>query len=215
MDVSELESSLKGKLGTDIKYMGIFMSDQIPSVSYNTKPVVLIANTLKTKSDINIVGHWVVLYFEFYPMKRILFFDSYGLSPYFYIDSGFSQVLKKKYKDTRVYHFGEQFQPNQSMKCGLYVCMFIHYISKYGLTKFTKDIYSKLKYKNKKDLPYNDRFLTHYYFKYLVKSPCSHWKFGSKRAITYKECLSYKKGVCFLFCFLMTYSQCIYLFLFL
>ena len=38
------------------------MSDQISSASYNTKPVVLIANTLKIKTNINIVGHWVVLY---------------------------------------------------------------------------------------------------------------------------------------------------------
>ena len=75
--------------------------------------------------------------------------------------------------------------------------MFIHYISKYGLTKLTKEIYSKLESKNKKDLPYNDRFVTHYYFKYLAKSLCSHWEFGSKCAITYKECLSYKKGVFF------------------
>ena len=122
MDVSELESSLKGKLGPHIKYIDIFMSDQILSVSHNTKPVVLIANTLKTKTNINIVGHWVVLYFEFYPIKRIIFFDSYGLSPYFYIGSGISQVLKKNIKIRQFIIFGKQFQPDHSMKCGLYVC---------------------------------------------------------------------------------------------
>ena len=93
MDVSELESSLKGKLGPHIKYIGIFMSDQIPSVSYNTRPVLLIANTLKTKTKINIVGHWVVLHFEFYPMKRIIFFDSYD-HPTFILTVGFLKFLK-------------------------------------------------------------------------------------------------------------------------
>ena len=75
-------------------------------------------------------------------MKKIIFFDSYGLSPYFYIGSSFSQVLKK-YKHTPVYHFGKQFQPDHSMKCGLYVCTITHYISKYGLIKFAIEIYSK------------------------------------------------------------------------
>ena len=97
MDVTEIENSLKGRLGTHIKYIGVFMSDNIPAISYNTKPIVLIANTLKSNTNINIVGHWVVLYFEFYPVKRIIFFDSYGLSPYFYNNSGFSHFLKKKY----------------------------------------------------------------------------------------------------------------------
>ena len=96
------------------------------------------------------------------------------------------------------------------MKCGLYVCMFIHYISKYGLTKFTKEIYTQLKSKSMKNLPYNDRFVTRYYFKYLAKSPCTHWKIGSKRAITYKECISYKKGVYFFFFQLQILTKGIY-----
>ena len=45
-------------------------------------------------------------------------------------------------------------------------------------------------FKKKRELPYNDKYVTRYYFKYLSKSNCSQWKTGNKRAITYKECMS-------------------------
>ena len=55
------------------------------------KPIILIANTLNSSTDINIVGHWIAFYFEFHPKKkRIIFFDRYGLSPYVYVNTGFS-----------------------------------------------------------------------------------------------------------------------------
>ena len=95
MEVRELEKALKHKLGPYVEFIGIYASNRIPFISYSTKPVLLIANTLKTSADINTTGHWVAFYFEFPPKKRLIFFDSYGLPPHFYVNSGFSDFLKK------------------------------------------------------------------------------------------------------------------------
>ena len=58
------------------------------------------------------------------------------VSPYFYVNSGFSTFLRK-YRRIPIHYFGIQFQPDNSMKCGLYVSLFVHYISLYGVNKFT------------------------------------------------------------------------------
>ena len=142
MEVRELKKALKYKLGPYVKFIGIYASDRIPFISYSTKPVLLIVNTLKSSVDINTIGHWVAFYFEFQPKKRLIFFDSYGLPPHFYINSGFSDFLKK-YRNTPIHHFGKQLQPDNSIKCGLYVILFIHYISHFGLKQFTSYLYSR------------------------------------------------------------------------
>ena len=69
MNVRELELALKNKIDPHIKFIGIYTSDNLPVISYNTKPIVLIANTLKYSTNIDTVGHWVGFYFEFYPKK--------------------------------------------------------------------------------------------------------------------------------------------------
>ena len=142
MGVRELESALKRKLGPHIKFIGIYTSDRLPVISYNTKPIVLIANILKSSANINTVGYCAGFCFEFYPKKRVIFFESYGLSPYFNVSSGISTFLRK-YRHTPIYHFGIQFQPNSSMKCGLYVSLFVHYISLYGVNKITSFIHNR------------------------------------------------------------------------
>ena len=188
MDVRELEKGLEHKLGPYVRFIGVYASDRIPFIHYSAKPVLLIANTLKSGTDINTIGHWVAFYFEFQPQKRVIFFDSYGIPPQFYINSGFSNFLKK-YNNTPIYHYGKQLQPDNSMKCGLYFLLFIHSISHLGLKDFTKFLYNRFTFK-KRELTYNDKYVTRYYFKYLSKSNCSQWKTGDKRAITYKECIS-------------------------
>ena len=124
MDVRELESALKNKLGPYIKFIGVYTSDNLPVIPYNTKPIVLTANTLRSSANIDTVGHWVGYYFEFYLKRRVIFFDSFGLSPHFYINCGFSSFLRK-YRDTPIYNFGTQFQPDNSMKCKLFVSLLI------------------------------------------------------------------------------------------
>ena len=148
MEVRELESALKHKLGSRNKSIGVYTSDILPIITYNTKPIILIANTLKSTANINTVGHWVAIYFEFQPIKRLIFFDSYSLSPDFYINSGFSKFLRK-YRGTPIYHFGTQFQPDNSMKCGLYVSLFVHYTSLYRLVFYIVDSIKKKKRKKK------------------------------------------------------------------
>ena len=143
MDVRELEKALEHKLGPYVRFIGVYASDRIPFIHYSAKPVLLIANTLKSGTDINTIWHWVAFYFEFQPQKRVIFFDSYGIPPQFYINSGFSNFLKK-YNNTPIYHYGKQLQPDNSMKCGLYVLLFIHSISHLGLKDFTKFLYNRL-----------------------------------------------------------------------
>ena len=187
MDTREIETSLRGKLGSFIRYEGIFSSDKIPYFLTIGKPIMFIANTLTSKTDVSTVGHWVCFYISVYPKKHILFFDSYGLSPHFY-SKGFTRWLEH-YSNFQVQEFGRQIQPDSSQKCGLYVVQCIHYISHFGLEKY-KLFFQKNFSKN--HLHRNDRLVTKYYFKHVLKKKnCSQWKNRrGKHAITYNDCLS-------------------------
>ena len=55
MDVRELEKALKHKLGPYVRFIGIYASGRIPFIQHSAKPVLLIANTLKSGTDINTV----------------------------------------------------------------------------------------------------------------------------------------------------------------
>ena len=184
MDVRELETSLSGRIGSKVNYLGVFTSDKLPFMKTYSKPGIFIANTLKSNADVRTVGHWVCFYIEFLPDRRIIFFDSYGLPPSIYCE-GFREFITN-HKDFSIYDYGRQFQPDVSVKCGLYVLFFIHFISLYGVDRISwvfKHVFSK------KDLQSNDKYVTLYYFKYLSRShACRNWKYGSKRAITYQEC---------------------------
>ena len=185
MDTRELERSLRGRIGGLIHFWGIYTSDNMPVVQYNSKPIIFIANTLHSNTEVTAVGHWVCFYIEFLPVKRVIFYDSYGLLPSFY-SSEFSDYINKKYKDFNTYHFGVQLQPDTSQKCGLYSLNFIHYVSHYGINNFIslfKNVF------NPRRLNQNDSYITRYYFKHLSKfKSCSYWKSGKKRAISYAEC---------------------------
>ena len=187
MDTRELQEGIKGKLGRRVKYVGIYTWDKLPRMFVDGyKPIVFIANTLKSSADINVVGHWVAFFVErTSPQKyKIVFFDSYGLSPKLYGNISFSRFVKH-YESHIIYEFGRQVQPDTSLKCGLYVLLFIHYVSYFGLERFIQHYHNVF---TKKHLPSNDAYVTRYYFKYLNRAKCARWKIGSKRAITYKEC---------------------------
>ena len=146
MDVRDLETSLKNRPGNLVKYTGIYTSDNLPHYCYNLKPFIFIANTLKSSDNVNTMGHWIGFYIETFPNKRIVFFDSFGISPYNYINIRFPTFLENS-NTFSVYHFATQFQPDSSIKCGLYVCMFVHYTSIYGINMFTSYIFCNLRFK--------------------------------------------------------------------
>ena len=193
MDTREIENSLRGRLGPYIHYRGVYTSDNLPVIEYNVKPIILIANTLNSRADISTVGHWVAFYISFYPRKYLLFFDSYGFKPRFY-SRDFSQWIEVySRKNFQIQEFGRQIQPDTSQKCGLYVIHFIHYISHFGLEKYK--FFFRHTFSTKK-LPPNDKVVTSYFFNRIVKKNlCSQWKknTGDKHAITYKECLKYRR----------------------
>ena len=189
MDVRELNDSLRARLGRRVDYLGIFTSDKLPYINSSNKPIVFIANTLKSSADIRTVGHWISFYIEFSPIQRIVFFDSYGLHPSIYCE-GFTDFINRYY-NFPIYDYGVQLQPDTSIKCGLYVSFFIHFLSLYGVDKFSwryKHVFSKC------DLQSNDRYVTLYYLKHLSKS-CRKWKYGTKKAITYQECKKLKQDI--------------------
>ena len=189
MDTRELETALRSRIGPYVDYKGVFVSDQLPIFQNNSLPIVFISNTLESKADVSTVGHWVAFYLEYTPIKKIIFFDSYGLLPDFY-SKHFSNYINKVCADYAVQDFGIQLQPNSSHKCGLYVLQFIHYISHHGINKYISFFHGHF---NPKKLSFNDNLVTRYYFKFLTRNHnCSYWKRGSKRAITYRECKKYK-----------------------
>ena len=192
MDTRDIEKALRGRLGPYIHYKGIFNSDNLPFIPYNSKPVIFISNTLASTADISTVGHWVSFYTSFYPVKRLFFYDSYGLSPHLY-SRHFSKYIRTHYNSSNIYYFDRQLQPNTSQKCGLYVVNFIHYVSYYKLDKFIS--YYNIKFTSR-NLRQNDALVTSYYFKHLSNArTCTFWKPSGKfkRAITYAECVKYKR----------------------
>ena len=192
MDTREIESVLTGKLGAYIHYKGLFTSDNLPVITYSIKPIVIIANTLDSRVDVSVVGHWVAFYISFHPKPYLLFFDSYGLSPHFY-SKHFSRWLRL-YTKFHIQEFGQQVQPEHSQKCGLYVIHFTHYTSHFGIEKYKSFFQNNF---SSKKLFLNDKLVTTYFFNRVVKKKnCASWKKykrGNKQAITYKECLSYKR----------------------
>ena len=194
MDTREIENVLRGRLGPYIHYKGVYTSDHLPHITYSYKPVILIANTLNSRIDVSIIGHWVAFYISYYPKPYLLFFDSYGFPPHFY-SKDFSQWLEF-YSSFQIQEFGQQIQPDHSHKCGLYVTHFTHYISHFGLEKYK--YFFKNNFSTRK-LILNDKLVTSYFFNRIVKKKnCSQWKTvnrrdNNKRAITFKECLFYKK----------------------
>ena len=194
MDTREIENALRGRLGPYIHYKGVFTSDHLPHVTYSYKPIIIIANTLNSRVDVKVVGHWVAFYISFYPKQHLLFFDSYGFPPHFY-SKYFSRWLEF-YSSFQIQEFGQQIQPDDSQKCGLYVIQFTHFVSHYGLEKYK--CFFKNKFSTRK-LFLNDKLVTSYFFNRIVKKKnCSQWKSvnkrdNNKRALTFKECLFYKK----------------------
>ena len=191
MDTRELQSALRGRLGPYVEYKGVYTSDQLPVYLNNSCPIAFISNTLESKADISTVGHWVAFYIEFAPIKKVLFFDSYGLLPDVY-SSYYSDFIHKSYSSFSIQDFGVQLQPNSSHKCGMYVLHFIHFLSHHGVDKYISFFHSQF---NPKNLTLNDSIVTRYYFNYLNRSKsCVYWKHGSKRAITYAECKKYNRN---------------------
>ena len=192
MDTIEIENALRGRLGPYIQYKGVFTSDNLPYITYSFKPIIIIANTLNSGVDVSIIGHWVSFYISYYPKPYILFFDSYGFPPHFY-SKYFSRWLEF-YSKFHIQEFGKQIQPDHSQKCGLYVIHFTHYISHFGLKKYK---YFFQNYFSTRKLFLNDKLVTCYFFKNIIKKKsCSQWKMnkkGNKHAITYSECVKYKR----------------------
>ena len=128
---------------------------------------------MKSSDNVSAMGHCVGFYIGSFPNKRIVFFDSLGILPDNYINIGFPTFLEN-YNPFSVHHFATQFQPDSSIKCGLCVCMFVHYMSIYGINMLTSYIFRNLRFKIR-GLDFNDKFVTRYYFKYLSrKQNCSH-----------------------------------------
>ena len=95
MDVRELKMVLKNRLGDQTHFIGVYTSDQIPFVKPSRNLVTMIISSLKSTSITDAVGHWVEFHIEFYPQKRIVFFDSYGISPYDYNILGSSKSVSR------------------------------------------------------------------------------------------------------------------------
>ena len=89
MDVRDIELALCNRIGKHTAYTGIYSSDTLPYYQYSVKPVLFIANTLKSTESVETLGHWVGFYIEYLPSQRIIFFDSFGISPTLYISTGF------------------------------------------------------------------------------------------------------------------------------
>ena len=186
MDTRELEVSLRGRIWGRAQFLGVYSSDTLPHIRCNSKPVLLIVNTLNSKMSSSTVGHWVCIYIEFNRVKRLIFYDSYGLLPGFY-SKDFSNYINEKYRNFNIFDTGVQIQPDASHKCGLYALHFIHFVSHYGLDKFIASFKTIF---NPRNLDENDARVTRYYFKNLYRrTNCSQWKSGARRAMTYAECV--------------------------
>ena len=186
MDTVELNNSLRNRLGDNVKYVGIYCSDELEGIlnpsQMREKPIVFIANTLES-TDENILGHWLCFYISLKENVAICF-DSFGLDPRMY-----GKRFRKFINNSSFEWFGfkDQLQPANSVKCGLYALMFIHHVSVSSLretVRFVQRLFSE------RHRIRNDKLVTEYIFKYINQTGCESWKGLINKAITYKECLS-------------------------
>ena len=187
MDTSEIQNSLKYKLGDKIEYLGVFTSDHITNIKinkYRIKVVGFICNTLESTDSATIMGHWVAFAIDKSPNDRIIFFDSYGFDPRLYA-KGFRRFIDNN-RNFKLFSFDRQYQLDTSYKCGLYTIFFIHNISLEGLRQTIIKIRSNLKQGNGHQ---NDEFVSRYYLKHITSGNCQQWRNkNGKTAFTYQEC---------------------------
>ena len=142
MYTSELVELLKKNRFSRRVFCGVLAINQIPIRKIN-RVCSFIVNTHES----HLPGeHWFAIYVP--NVGPIEYFDSYGLAPYHQRIYDFFRVNKRKFIFNNL-----QIQDNFSINCGKF-CLFYIYFRAKGYT-----MKQYLKFFNKINLQYNDRFL--------------------------------------------------------
>ena len=134
MNTADIHYVLKGKVGNKILFRGVLAADQVRSLQIpndRERDIAFVANILRLGDKR--MGHWVVFLILKSPMKKIYFFDSYGMQPTFY-SSDFDDFLKRN-REYQLYILDRKLQSDESLVCGLYASWFIYHCSRYTLSK--------------------------------------------------------------------------------
>ena len=108
--------------GTDVRWLGTFARDQIPSLQHEKRPFALVVNTDVAAEP---GEHWLALYAP-RGSKKIELFDSFGLAPNFY---SFDQSL---------FHYSNcSIQDYSTKVCGHYALLFIYFRSRRNSFDYT------------------------------------------------------------------------------
>ena len=185
MNTSDIYYVLKGKVGSKILFRGVMAADQVNSFkipSCREKDIAFVANILRTGDKR--MGHWVVFLITKSPMKKIYFFDSYGMDPVFY--SGDFEDFLKCHREYELYTLQGKLQSDESLICGLYASWYIYHCSRYALSKVMQILKKSLIIGKEKE---NDKIIFRFYLKKLNRKKCSYWRDIDESLVTYKQCV--------------------------
>lgn len=123
MDEKALIRILKNDNFTKDCFKGVFASNELPlNFSY---PACFIMNTEERGQD---GEHWLAFYFNI--KKELYFFDSYGLSPYYY------NLINYINQTSTKFNWNMKRIQGKSNYCGVYAFLFLLYITRNKLSKF-------------------------------------------------------------------------------
>ena len=146
------------------------------------KDIAFVANILRLGDKR--MGHWVVFLIIKSPMKKIYFFDSYGMEPTFY-SGDFDNFLKRN-REYELYTLNRKLQSDESLVCGLYASWYIYHTSRYTLSKVMQLLKKSFTSGKEKE---NDKAVFQFYLKKLNRKKCSYWRNIDESLVTYKQCM--------------------------
>ena len=146
MYTEELVELLKKNPFSRKIFCGVLPIDKLPMKKIN-KVCAFIVNTHESNLPSE---HWFAIFVP--KIGPIEYFDSYGLHPYHREINKFIKVNKRKfiYNNLKIQH-------NNSINCGKFALFYIYFRARgYSMKQY-------LKFFNKKQLQYNDKFLNYLY----------------------------------------------------
>lgn len=131
MDTQQIDISIRNYPSTKGRFLGVFSSDQIPTkLSADT---CFVANTdPKDRPG----KHWVAFYIS--PIKRVYYFDAFGLPPYIPSFKHFMRLSQFKASYNR-----KQLQRSKAQTCGPHCVYFLQETCRTRLPQHTVRLMSR------------------------------------------------------------------------
>ena len=165
MNGFEIHQLISGNKHTFKYYIGCYNNETLPLIPYDVEKYFLVVNT---GTDVEKMGHWVLLYKI---RKNLLWIDSFGKDPKFY--GGRIKMFFHNYDGEKIFVIKKQLQSNTSLVCGAYVLYFSYKLSR-------ENNYKKVVRNFVNDKKFNDSIVETFMFKVFHGNMCGYGVCSSK-----------------------------------